>query len=295
MGYKDRNVVDTLSLQGARSPSKFSAHTEPWAAVLCRRVHLLLRREGRRLRIVGAASIVELVMQMRKKSPKRQVKASWAMTDCQQGGPTRTGRATLSIAGDWPQSAGSDDRRHILALLTRARAAVHIPRHRCRVATGRSLQRSGAPGDDPDDQGSQCVSSELDLCAYQRGVTRDLSQSKCHGLYLSLYETWARVNHITARLNSTATGYFVRRLLLGQNNGRSPSSSGRARLPACPRGVCAWRCALRARRERRATGCHGLEFDRDRGSHVVRPSRTVLRPTCGLVSCDLSTEAVLGR
>lgn len=72
-------------------------------------------------------------------------------------------------------SSRAYDHRYLLPLLAGARATVHLPRYRRRGGAGTSLQGSGFPATIGLDQGSEFVSRDLDLWAYQRGVTLDFS------------------------------------------------------------------------------------------------------------------------
>lgn len=71
------------------------------------------------------------------------------------------------------KAAGADDRRYLLPVLTGAGAALHVPRRpRCRKeSAGKRV-----PATTRVDQGTEFVSRDLHLWAYQRGVTLDFSR-----------------------------------------------------------------------------------------------------------------------
>ncbi len=114
----------------------------------------------------------EMGLQLRNKTPKRRVKAKlregrrpamrtneiWAMDFVHDQLATGTKLRVLTIVDT------------LLPLLAGGRAAVQLPRRRCRRGVGKSRARGfpapGGPG----------LSRDLDLWAYQRGVTLGFSR-----------------------------------------------------------------------------------------------------------------------
>ncbi len=80
-------------------------------------------------------------------------------------------------AGDRAQDPGADDGGHVHAVLAGDRAPVQLPRRRTwsRCSSG-SAASIGFPKAIRVDQGTEFVSRDLDLWAYQRGVTLDFSR-----------------------------------------------------------------------------------------------------------------------
>ena len=145
-----------------------------------RRVHVLLRREGWSINQKKTRRIYrELGLQLRNKTPKRRVKAKLredrrpataAERDLGDGLRARPARHRS-------QAAGADHRRYILALLAGAGTTLQLPR---RIDVVEVLERVGRdvglPATIRVDQGTEFVSRDLDLWAYQRGVTLDFSR-----------------------------------------------------------------------------------------------------------------------
>ena len=75
---------------------------------------------------------------------------------------------------DRPEAPRSDGRRYVLALLTGAGAALHLPGRRCRGDAWRgSADKWDSRRRSASIKGTEFVSRDLDLWAYQRGVTLD--------------------------------------------------------------------------------------------------------------------------
>ena len=79
-------------------------------------------------------------------------------------------------ACDRPEAARPDDRRYVLPFLPGAGASDHVPGCRRRRHLGEGRQEVGSPATIRVDQGTEFVSRDLDLWAYQRGVTLDFSR-----------------------------------------------------------------------------------------------------------------------
>ena len=145
-----------------------------------RRVHVLLRREGWRINSEEDAAHLS------------RVRPAIAQQDAEAAGQGEAARRSAARdaterdlghglrarpAGDRSQAARADDRRHVLALLAGAGAALHLPRRRCRARCWNEVGRQvGFPAAIRVDQGTEFVSRDLDLWAYQRGVTLDFSR-----------------------------------------------------------------------------------------------------------------------
>ena len=67
-------------------------------------------------------------------------------------------------------------RRYVLTLLAGVGTALHLPRRRCCGGAGRVGRQVGFPAAIRVDQGTEFVSRDLDLWAYQRGVMLDFSR-----------------------------------------------------------------------------------------------------------------------
>lgn len=81
-----------------------------------------------------------------------------------------------SVRCSGPEAARVDGRRYVLSLLASAGTAVQLPRRR-RVEVLEGVRRQvGFPATIRVDQGTEFVSGDLDLWAYQRGVTPDFSR-----------------------------------------------------------------------------------------------------------------------
>ena len=158
-----------------------------------RRIHVLLRREGW---TVNAKRIYRLHkglgLQLRNKTPKRRVRAKLRDDRRPQCRPTRHGRETWAM--DFVHDPAANPRegfgelatgRKIRVLtvvdtFTRFAPAIE-PRFSFRAAdVVEVLERVGRQHGFPKairvDQGTEFVSRDLDLWAYQRGVTLDFSR-----------------------------------------------------------------------------------------------------------------------
>ena len=144
-----------------------------------RRVHVLLRREGWTINHKKTRRVYnELGMQLRNKTPKRRVKAklredrctavaaneTWAMDFVHDQLATGPKLRVLTIVDIFSRYAPAVDPRFsyraedVVSTLDRVCAGIGFPKT-IRV-----------------DQGSEFVSRDLDLWAYQRGVTLDFSR-----------------------------------------------------------------------------------------------------------------------
>nr|WP_271593673.1 IS3 family transposase [Bradyrhizobium sp. CCBAU 65884] len=142
-----------------------------------RRVHVLLRREGWRHGQNKTRRIYrELGLQCATNRPNARSRPSCAMTDGRQRGPTRSGRW---IYHDQLATGGKLRVLTIIDIFSRFSPAL-VPRLTFRgtdvvdVLEG-LCNEVGLPATIRADQGSEFVSRDLDLCAYQRGVTLDFS------------------------------------------------------------------------------------------------------------------------
>jgi putative transposase len=144
-----------------------------------RRVHVLLRREGRPINQKRTRRIYrELGLQLRNKTPKRRVKAklrddrrpatrsneTWAMDFVHDQLATGRKVRVLTIVDTFSRFSPALEPR----LTFRGTDVVEILEGVCKQV--------GFPATIRLDQGSEFVSRELDLWAYQRGVTLDFSR-----------------------------------------------------------------------------------------------------------------------
>jgi putative transposase len=144
-----------------------------------RRVHVLLRREGWHINQKRTRRIYyELGLQLRKKTPKRRVKAK--LRDDRR--PATRSNETWAMDFVHDQLATGHKLRvlTIVDIFSRFSPALE-PRLTFRgtdvVATlDRVCNEVGFPATIRVDQGSEFVSRDLDLWAYQRGVTLDFSR-----------------------------------------------------------------------------------------------------------------------
>lgn len=144
-----------------------------------RRVHVLLRREGRPINQKRTRRIYyELGLQLRNKTPKRRVKAK--LRDDRR--PATRSNETWAMDFVHDQLATGHKLRvlTIVDIFSRFSPALE-PRLTFRgtdvVATlDRVCNEVGFPATIRVDQGSEFVSRDLDLWAYQRGVTLDFSR-----------------------------------------------------------------------------------------------------------------------
>ena len=144
-----------------------------------RRIHVLLRREGWRVNAKRVYWLYrEMGLQLRHKTPKRRVKAklredrrpatrsneTWAMDFVHDQLATGTKLRVLTIVDTFSRFSPAIEPRFnfrgadVVEVLERVERAVGLP----------AVIRA--------DQGSEFVSRDLDLWAYQRGVTLDFSR-----------------------------------------------------------------------------------------------------------------------
>lgn len=144
-----------------------------------RRVHVLLRREGWSINEKRTRRVYnEIGMQLRNKTPKRRVKAALR---ADRTPPSRSNEVwAMDFVHD--QLAMGEKLRILTVIDTFSRYAPVIdPRRAYRgadvVATLERICRTlGYPRAIRVDQGSECVSRDLDLWAYQNNVTLDFSR-----------------------------------------------------------------------------------------------------------------------
>ena len=144
-----------------------------------RRIHVLLRREGWRVNPKRVYRLYrEMGLQLRNKTPKRRVKAK-----LRNDRETAT-RANQTWAMDFVHDQLATGRKlrvlTIVDTFSRFSPAVE-PRFNFRGADvvevlERVGRQAGFPATIRVDQGSEFVSRDLDLWAYQRGVTLDFSR-----------------------------------------------------------------------------------------------------------------------
>ena len=144
-----------------------------------RRVHVLLRREGWEINAKKTYRIYkELGMQLRNKTPKRRVKAKLRDDRAEAVGPNDVW--AMDFVHD--QLATGRKIRVLTVVDTFSRYVPTLdPRFSYRgedvVATlDRVCKRTGYPATIRVDQGSEFISRDMDLWAYQRGVTLDFSR-----------------------------------------------------------------------------------------------------------------------
>lgn len=144
-----------------------------------RRVHVLLKREGWEINAKKTYRIYkELGMQLRNKTPKRRVKAKLREDRASAVGPNEVW--AMDFVHD--QLATGRKIRVLTVVDTFSRyVPVLDPRFSYRgedvVATlDRICRRMGYPATIRVDQGSEFISRDLDLWAYQRNVTLDFSR-----------------------------------------------------------------------------------------------------------------------
>lgn len=144
-----------------------------------RRVHVLLRREGWEINMKRTHRIYnELGLQLRKKTPKRRVKAKLRDDRCVATRPNETW--AMDFVHD--QLATGRKIRVLTAVDTFSRfSPVLDPRFSSRGEdVVQTLERTcavvGYPSTIRGDQGSEFISRDLDLWAYANGVTLDFSR-----------------------------------------------------------------------------------------------------------------------
>jgi putative transposase len=145
----------------------------------CRRVHILLRREGWTINHKKTRRIYrELGLQLRNKTPKRRVKAklrddrrpatrsneTWAMDFVHDQLATGRKLRVLTVVDIFSRFSPALEPR----LTFRGTDVVEILERVCNEV--------GFPATIRVDQGTEFVSRDLDLWAYQRGVTLDFSR-----------------------------------------------------------------------------------------------------------------------
>ena len=144
-----------------------------------RRIHVLLRREGWRVNAKRVYRLYrELGLQLRNKTPKRRVKAKLR----EDRRPATRSNETWAMDFVHDQLATGTKLRVLTIVDTFSRFSPAIePRFNFRGAdVVEVLERVGRvigfPAGIRVDQGSEFVSRDLDLWAYQRGVTLDFSR-----------------------------------------------------------------------------------------------------------------------
>lgn len=156
-----------------------------------RRVHVLLRREGWAINQKKTHRVYkELGMQLRNKTPKRRVKAKLRDDRAEAVGPNdvwamdfvhdqlATGRKirVLTVVDTFSRYVPTLDPRFsyrgedVVATLDRVCRRTGYP------ATIRPLLGDASIACQATDQGSEFISRDMDLWAYQRGVTLDVSR-----------------------------------------------------------------------------------------------------------------------
>jgi len=144
-----------------------------------RRIHVLLRREGWDVNGKRIYRLYkEMGLQLRRKPPKRRVKAKLREGRCAATGPNETW--SMEFVHD--QLATGPKLRILTIVDTFSRyAPAVVPRFRFRASDvvevlERVCAQTGYPGSIRVDQGSEFISRELDLWAYMKGVTLDFSR-----------------------------------------------------------------------------------------------------------------------
>lgn len=144
-----------------------------------RRIHVLLRREGWDVNGKRIYRLYkEMGLQLRRKPPKRRVKAKLREGRCAATGPNETW--SMDFVHD--QLATGPKLRILTIVDTFSRyAPAVVPRFRFRASDvvevlERVCAQVGYPGSIRVDQGSEFISRELDLWAYMKGVTLDFSR-----------------------------------------------------------------------------------------------------------------------
>ncbi len=144
-----------------------------------RRVHVLLRREGwchgqnKTRRIYR-----ELGLQLRNKTPKRRVKAK--LRDDRRPATRSNETWAMDFVHDQfatgPQAACSHHRRYVLSVTPGVEPRFSFRGADVVEVLERVGREVGLPAAIRVDQGTEFVSRDLDLWAYQRGVTLDFSR-----------------------------------------------------------------------------------------------------------------------
>ena len=143
-----------------------------------RRVHVLLRREGWRPQNKTRRIYRELGLQLRNKSPKRRVKAK--LRDDRHPATRANETWAMDFVHDQLATGGKLRVLTIVDIFSRFSPALE-PRLTFRgtdvvKVLERVCNEVGFPATIRVDQGSEFVSRDLDLWAYQRGVTLDFSR-----------------------------------------------------------------------------------------------------------------------
>ncbi|OAF17052.1 transposase [Bradyrhizobium centrolobii] len=144
-----------------------------------RRVHVLLRREGwRHGRNKTRRIYRELGLQLRNKSPKRRVKAK--LRDDRRPATRSNETWAMDFVHDQLATGGKLRVLTVIDIFSRFSPAL-VPRFTFRgsdvvAVLERVCKEVGFPATIRVDQGSEFVSRDLDLWAYQRGVTLDFSR-----------------------------------------------------------------------------------------------------------------------
>jgi len=175
-----------------------------------RRIHVLLRREGWRVNPKRVYRLYrETGLQLRHKTPKRRVKAKLR----EDRRPATRSNETWAMDFVHDQLATGRKLRVLTIIDTFSRFSPAIePRFNFRGADvvevlERVGQEMGLPAVIRVDQGSEFVSRDLDLWAYQRGVTLDFSRpgKPTDNAYIESFSS-ERVASICARTTAPTCG-----------------------------------------------------------------------------------------
>ncbi len=145
----------------------------------CRRIHVLLRREGWEINPKRVYRLYkELGLQLRNKTPKRRVKAKLREDRC----PAVRANETWAMDFVHDQLATGRKIRVLTVVDTFSRfSPAIVPRFGFRApdvieVLERAGREIGLPKTIRVDQGSELISRDLDLWAYQRNITLDFSR-----------------------------------------------------------------------------------------------------------------------
>lgn len=144
-----------------------------------RRVHVLLQRDGWAVNVKRIYRLYrELGLQLRNKNAETPCEGQAAR------GPNRGTPDQRNLGHGFrsrstrhrPEDSCSDDRRYLLAVLAGGRSAVLLQGRGCRTDLEHVCKSVGYPKSIRVDQGSEFVSRDLDIWAYQKGVILDFSR-----------------------------------------------------------------------------------------------------------------------
>lgn len=175
----DGTFHSSVVMEASASPARFKEIAATRVRYGYRRIHVLVRREGWHVNAKRIYRLYrELGLQLRNKVPKRRVKAK--LRDDRR--PPERANETWAMDFVHDQLATGQKIRVLTIVDTLTRFAPAIePRFGYRAGDViEVLERVGREHGFPQairvDQGSEFVSRELDLWAYQRGVTLDFSR-----------------------------------------------------------------------------------------------------------------------